>query len=165
MTQFCQLISDYHQQLNDGRMQKAYHGLQIYLGSLKAWFNKNLPQDYSVGNLSPGYMDYSYFPFFNRFLRSRKLRFGIVLNHEDMRFELWLMGQNSSVQDKYWQHLKGTKWNRHLSDMPRYSVLEAILVEEPDFSDLESLNREIYQRASLVTDEVVSYIRATPWTD
>ena len=38
--------------------------------------------------------------FINEFLRERKLRFGIVLNHEKMKFELWLMGQNAGIQKK-----------------------------------------------------------------
>lgn len=46
-----------------------------------------------TGNISSGYMDYSYFPFTTTdFLRTHKLRFGAVLNHPQMRFELWLMG-------------------------------------------------------------------------
>lgn len=42
----------------------------------------------------------------------------------EMRFELWLMGQNASVQEKYWELLKNTDWNKDIEAMPLYSVLE-----------------------------------------
>ena len=42
-------------------------------------------------------------PFFNESLRSHKLRFGIVLNHEKLSFELRFMGQNVEIQKKYWK--------------------------------------------------------------
>lgn len=90
------------------------------MGELKARF----PGQYSTGNISLGHLDYTYFPFFNTYLRQHKLRFGIVLNHMEMRFELWLMGQNASVQEKYWELLKNTDWNKDIEAMPLYSVLE-----------------------------------------
>ena len=86
----------YKEQLNYGYIRIAYSALIKYVAELKSKF----PTQYKTGNVSFGYLDYTYFPFFNQYLRNQKLRFGVVLNHEKMRFELWLMGQNADVQKK-----------------------------------------------------------------
>lgn len=57
-------------------------------------------------------MDYTYFAFYDEYLRSQQLRFGIVLNHHQMQFELWLMVQNAERQIFYWEKLKELEWNR-----------------------------------------------------
>ena len=67
------------------------------------------------------------FSFFNDYLRDKKLRFGIVLNHSKMRFELWLMGQNKEIQKRYWDMLKTSPWNQGRSTKPQYAELEIVL--------------------------------------
>ena len=76
-----------------------------------------------------------------------------------MRFELWLMGQNAKNQANYWELLKNTKWNKDRSGMPRYSVLEAILIEEPDFNNLDILTDEITNRAINLAEEIQDFIK------
>ena len=49
------------------------------------------------------------------------------------------MGQNAEIQKNYWGILKTTKWNKDKKTMPQYSALEAVLIEKPDFSDLDTL--------------------------
>nr|WP_260256591.1 hypothetical protein [Elizabethkingia miricola] len=80
-------VQVYKEQLVKKDIQKAYHGLMKYMMSLKASSSGVYEGRFSFGNISFGYMDFTYFPFHNEFLRERKLRFGIVLNHEKMRFE------------------------------------------------------------------------------
>lgn len=140
-------IGYYHKRLasQDHALQKAYKALMHFMMKVRGDFEKNT--SYKTSNVSPGYMDYTYFPFFDDNLRQKKLRFGIVLNHEKMRFELWLMGQNAGIQRTYWEKLKSSKWNEGLSEMPKYAVLEAVIVAEPDFSNLEALAEEITETA------------------
>lgn len=149
-------VALYKAQLEGGNIQIAYERLVKYIMTLRAHIDKNTA--YQVGNVSPGYMDFTYFPFFNEYLRERKLRFGIVLNHREMRFELWLMGQNAEVQTKYWNLLKKTKWNCHLADMPRYSALETILEDKPDFDDLDALTFIIEKASMEQVNQIVYYI-------
>lgn len=151
-------VAAYKAQLEKGDIQIAYQRLVKYVMALKAHFANTLSDKYNFGNVSPGYMDYTYFPFFNDFLRGQKLRFGIVLNHQKMRFELWLMGQNAEVQKEYWDLLKSTEWNKGRDAMPRYSVLEAVLVEAPDFDDLDALFVSIEKATTRVAEEVMKYI-------
>ena len=149
-------VSIYHSALQKGDIQIAYGRLVKYVMALCAHFSKRTNS--LVWNVSPGYLDYTYFPFFNEFLREKKLRFGIVLNHLDMRFELWLMGQNAVVQSAFWARLKGARWNRHRLDMPKYAVLEAVLVDIPDFDDPERLTAMLELAALELADEILPYL-------
>ena len=104
-------------------------------------------------------MDFSYFPFYDVFLKSENLRFGIVLNHKELRFELWLMGQNAEIQQRYWQKLKTAPWNEDRSTMPQYSVLASTLIENPDFDQLPQLSRQIAIKAANEAEHIVDYLK------
>ncbi|PXV63125.1 hypothetical protein CLV62_1157 [Dysgonomonas alginatilytica] len=159
MKNFSDYVAVYKEQLQKEDIQKAYEGLVKYVMVLKSHFSKELSDKFLFGNISPGYMDFTYFPFFNNFLREQKLRFGIVLNHKKVRFELWLMGQNIEIQRNYWNLLKTSQWNKGQIAMPKYSVLEVILVENPDFNELDILTSKIEQEAIILVHEIIDYIK------
>ena len=46
--------------------------------------------DKKIESIVKGYMDYTYFYFTNDYLKNQKLKLGLVLNHKEMRFEIWL---------------------------------------------------------------------------
>lgn len=92
MTKWQEYLPLYKQQLAETPLQKTYCSLLHYVRELAAFYAKATTQHYSIGNVSPGYMDFTYFPLVNDFLKARKLRFGIVLNHKELCFELRLMG-------------------------------------------------------------------------
>lgn len=152
-------VAIYKEQLANGEIQIAYERLIKYMMTVKAEFSKELADKYQTGNVSPGYMDFTYFPFSNDYMRSKKLRFGIVLNHRKMRFELWLMGRNADVQHEYWNLLKTTDWNKEQTTMPKYSVLEAVLVENPDFNAPDLLAEKILKASDSISEEVTDYIK------
>ncbi len=151
-------IDVYKQALSDGEIQVAYEFLVKYVMEIKSAFSQKYGSIYKTGNVSPGYLDFTYFPFHNDMLRAKKLRFGIVLNHNQMRFELWLMGQNTEIQKEYWNELKISKWNIAKTEMPKYSVLEAVLIETPDFNKIDELTGSIIEKAGILTKEVVEYL-------
>ena len=126
---------------------------------VKASFEKSFSQIYSCGYIAPGYMDYSYFSFFNDYLRDKKLRFGIVLNHSEMRFELWLLGQNKEIQNRYWDMLKTSPWNQGRSTKPQYAELEIILVDNPDFENNDKLTVAIINRAAEEADRIIAHLK------
>ncbi|MGG5373128.1 DUF7000 family protein [Enterococcus sp. AZ196] len=141
----------------DSPVCRAYAGLLKFIRSVRTDFFIN-STDYKVGNLSDGYLDYTYFPFFDQQLRNDGLRFGIVLNHQDMRFELWLMAQNADLQIDYWNKLKHLKWNVDKAAMPKYTVLDTVIVEQPDFSDLEKLKKHIIEGSLKEAAEIRHYL-------
>ena len=152
-------IAIYKKQLTKGEIQVAYNILIKSVMRLKVLCEKTFPKSYSFGNISRGYMDFTYFPFFNEYLRKEKLRFGIVLNHSEMRFELWLMGQNSEIQIKYWNLLKSSLWNQEHIDMPKYSVLEVVLMDNPDFDDMDTLITKVTEKAVCVSEEILNHLK------
>lgn len=152
-------IDIYKEQLTKGDIQKAYVGLVKYVTKLGSTLAKNLSESYSFGSLFQGYMDYTYFYYSNDFLKKRKLKMGLVLNHNKMQFEVWLLGQTIPIQEEYWQYFKNTKWNKNRTTRPQYSILETILIENPNFNDLEKLSREIEDKLVLVSAEIIEDIK------
>lgn len=148
----------YQQQLIDGQLQQTYEELVKYLHKLSHYLSKHY-NDFKFGNVSPGYLDFTYFPLFNEYLRKYQLRFGIVLNHKQMRFELWLMGQNADIQQQFWQQLKTSRWNQSQTTMPKYSVLETVLVEQPDFESLDILSAQIGRVAFTQVEEIITHLK------
>ena len=152
------LVLVYKEQLEKGYLQIAYTELIKFVMKLKTLFSRDLAHDFSFGNVFQGYMDYTYFYLSNDYLKNRKLKLGLVLNHEEMKFEIWLLGQTKEVQKKYWDLLKTTKWIKS-TEIPQYSVLEAVLIETPNFNDLDSLAEKIKNELILVSDEILASLR------
>jgi hypothetical protein len=138
-------INEYKQQMEKGVIQKAYKGLMEYIMSLRTHFSNKYP-DLTPGNLYHGYMDMTYFPIFPRALKSRKLKIAIVVIHETIRFEAWLVGYNKQIQTEYWKLLKEVKRDNYR--MPATlkgvdSIIECTLADNPDFSDPDGLTKQI----------------------
>lgn len=141
--------------MDNGYIQVAYLALTKYVAELKS----NFPKKYCTGNISFGYLDYTYFSFFNTFLRDQKLRFRVVLNHRKMQIELWLMGQNANIQKKYWEILKKSKWNSDRNKMPRYSVLEVVLENQIDFNNKKRMTENIITQPLSLSQEIQQYLK------
>lgn len=153
-------IDIYKKQLEQGDIRIAYEYLRKYMMVLKTYLTNHFADKYSFGNVYAGYMDYTYFYFFSDYLHNKKLRFGVALNHREMQFELWFMGQNAELQAEYWELLKNTEWSKGQTAMPQYSVLEVVLVDNPDFDNQDILTDEIAKSTICVADEIQSYIQS-----
>jgi hypothetical protein len=157
-------IDIYKEELEKGDIREAYVGLIKYVTKLRSTLSNNLSESYSFGSLFQGYMDYTYFYYSNDFLKKRKLKMGLVLNHTKMQFEIWLLGQTIPIQEKYWQYFKATKWNKDRTTRPQYSILETVLIERPNFNDLEKLIKQIEDRLILISDEIMNDIEKSNLT-
>ena len=76
-----------------------------------------------------------------------------------MRFEIWLLGNTIAVQKNYWGLLKDSKWNKDKVEMPKYSILEVIIDNNPDFDDLPLLSQDIEKKMMDVSDEIINVIK------
>lgn len=150
-------VSAYKETLKNGDVQVAYAELVKYVQKLKTEFSRDLPDTYSVGNVFQGYMDYTYFYLSNDFLKDKKLKLGLVFDHSHVRFEAWLLGQTKDVQEKYWKLLRNTKWIKGL-EMPRYSIFEVILIDDPNFDDLDTLTEDIRSKLISVAKDISTSI-------
>ncbi|MBU2940180.1 hypothetical protein KO494_11595 [Lacinutrix sp. C3R15] len=152
-------VSIYKEQLEKGDILIAYNELVKFVMQLRTDFIKSLSHQYSFAGILHGYLDYTYFYYTNDLLKSKKLKFGLVLNHLEMRFEVWLLGNTIPNQKKYWELLKTTKWNKGKTEMPKYSILEATLVENPDFNNLSKLTEQIETKMIQVSDEILTHLK------
>jgi hypothetical protein len=154
-------MNEYKNQLNKGFIQEAYRGLMEYFRDLRSHFKNKYPE-YSVsGSIYYGYMDMTYFPLFPEPLKRRKLKIAIVFLHDTFRFEVWLSGSNRNVQTKYWNLLKESNWDKyHLASNPKNEdfVLDHILINNPDFSDLDDLTRQIERGTLEFVGDVESFL-------
>jgi len=146
MKSFQEHITEYRKQLNKGSIKEAYRGLMEYIMDLRVYFKNKYPDYFVSGSIYYGYMDMTYFSFLPKLLKSQKLKIAIVFIHETCRFEVWLAGYNKQVQTKYWKLLKESNWNKYpipSSIKGSDSIIEYILVNNPDFSDLNALTKQI----------------------
>ncbi len=153
---------EYKSQLEKGFIQQAYRGLMQYMLALRSQFQKNYP-DYDVpGNLYAGYMDMTYFAVIPAFLKERRLKAAVVFLHENFRFEVWLSGYNRQVQAQYWQIIKDAKLQQYrlvADPLKADSILEHVLVDNPDFSDLAGLTREIEEGTLRFILDIESFLK------
>ncbi len=146
MKPFPEYMNEYRKLMEKGDIKEAYKGLMEYIMELRSYFKKNYPKYSGSGSIYYGYMDMTYFPLFPDSLKQRKLKIGIVFIHATCRFEVWLVGVNKQAQIKYWKLFKESNWN--IYRIPPTikgvdSIIESTLVENPDFSDLDALTKQI----------------------
>ena len=151
MESFHEYINEYKKQLEKGDIKKAYKGLMEYIMNLRLYFKNKYPDYFVSGSIYYGYMDMTYFSFIPESLKRQKLKIAIVFIHEKFRFEVWLGGYNKNIQTKFWKLFKESNWNKYRIVSPAKgvdSIIEYILVDNPDFSDLDTLTKQI-ERATL----------------
>jgi hypothetical protein len=139
-------MNEFRNQLEKGSIQKAYQGLMEYVMGLRTYLQKKYPEYAVSGSIYYGYMDMTYFAFTPKSLKDRKLKIAIVFVYEAFRFEVWLAGNNKAVQEKYWKSFKESGWAKYQivpSTRGIDAIVEHVAVENPDFSDLDSLTKQI----------------------
>lgn len=146
MEPFHEYVGEYRKQLKKGAIKKAYKGLMEYVMGLRTHFQTRYPDHFVSGSIYYGYMDMTYFPFTPASLKRQGLKVAIVFVHDTFRFEAWLAGYNKQVQSKYWKLFKESGWDRY-PIVPTTkgvdSIIEHILVEDPDFSAPDVLTKQI----------------------
>jgi hypothetical protein len=91
-------------------------------------------------------MDMTYFSFTPVSLKQRNLKIAVVFVHPAFRFEVWLAGYNKQVQQQYWKLLKESNFKKYhipLTAPEDDSIVDYILVDNPDFNDPQALTRQI----------------------
>lgn len=151
-------IPAYKKAFASGEIQKTYQGLVAIVQDLRTDFSKKYADKYAIASVLHGYIDVTYFYLQNEYLKKRKLKFAIVLNHKHAHFELWLLGQTKKVQIDTWKKLKGSKWVKGEA-MPKYSVFEIVLLPAPDFDDFKKLSKSLHSMLGSVSREIFSTLK------
>jgi len=161
MGQFTEYIDEYKKQLQKGAIQKAYKGLMEYFMGLRTYLAGKYPNYFLSSNIYYGYMDMSYFSFSPRSLIERKLKIALVFIHEGCKYEAWLAGANKQVQSKYWKLFKESDWYKY-PIVASLKGVDAIIVhslaDNPDFSDLDSLTKQIESKAVVFIKDIESFL-------
>ena len=158
---FQELMTEYRKQLEKGQIQKAYQGLMDYVMGLRSYFENKYPEYTVSGTVYFGYMDMTYFSFFPDSLKLRGLKVGVVFIHGTFRFEVWLFGYNKGVQAKYWKMFRESGWNKYKIQSTTKgvdSIIEGVLAENPDFSDLDTLTEKIEKGTLRFIDDVENFL-------
>ena len=161
MESFQEYMNEYRKQLEKGAIKEAYKGLMEYIMDLRMHLKNKYPDYFVSSSIYYGYMDMTYFSFFPKSFSKRKLKIAIVFIHETFRFEVWLAGYNKQVQTKYWELFKERDWNKyHIVSTTKGvdSILEHILVDSPDFSDLDTLTIQIESETLNFIKDVESFL-------
>ena len=161
MDSFSDLMFIYSRELKNGVIQQAYKGLMDYISSLRTFIQKNYPGFDVPSNIYQGYMDMTYFSIIPAALKPRKLKIAVVFVYDSFRFEVWLSGYNRQVQAKYWQALQncGLVQYRLVEDpLKADSILEHILVEDPNFDDMDELTRQITEGVLAFIADIESFL-------
>jgi len=132
-----------------------------YFGSLRSYFKKKYPDYVVSGSIYFRYMDMTYFAINPPILKNRKLKIAIVFLHEEFRFEMWLGGYNKTVQKEYWDLVRERGWDKY--QIPSSikgidSIVEYILVNNPDFRDLDALTTQIVRETMNFMKDVEDFL-------
>ena len=151
MRMFHEYMDEYKKQMKRGLINQAYKGLMAYMYSVKTHFKNKYPEFYISSSLYFGYMDMTYFSIVTASLKTRKLKIAVVFVHQEFCFEVWLAGVNKKVQREVWQLIKDSGWNKYRlvpSTQGADAILEHAIVENPDFSDLDRLTKQIEEETT-----------------
>lgn len=155
---------EFKKQLKKGAISRAYKGLMEYIMNLKTQLKNKYPDYFVSGSIYFGYMDMTYFSFFPESLKERNLKIAIVFNYETFRFEVWLAGYNKKIQTKYWKLFKESGWNKyHIvpTTQGADSILEYVLAGNPDFSDLDTLTKQIETGTMSFIEDIETFLSDT----
>jgi len=146
MTVLQESMNDLRKMLESGALPKAYRGLMDFMQGLRNHLSQKYAGRFSVSSFYQGFMDMSYFAFTPDSLKALGLKVAIVFVFETFRFEVWLAANNKKTQEKYWNIIRESGWDKYrvVPAIQGYdSILEHVLADDPDFSDPQALSNLI----------------------
>ena len=158
------LMKEYRCQMKLGIIPNAYKGLMEYILTLRNHFANRYPHFSVPGSIYFGYMDMTYFSLLPDELKNRKLKIAVVFIHETCRFEVWLSAVNKQVQARYWEFFKQSGWDKYRlvpAIQGADSILEQVLDDHPDFSNLDALTNKIKSGTVDFIDNVVGFLNSS----
>jgi len=149
----------YKEALASGELQETYQSLVGMVQHLRTDFSKKYKDTFAVANVMHGYLDYTYFYVQNDYLKQQKLKLAVVFNHQQVRYELWLLGQTKEIQRRYWKALSDVEWVNSEA-MPEYSIFEVPLLANPDFDNINKLTDSLHNAFEALSLDIVKTLEA-----
>ena len=160
MTVLQDCMNEFQNALQQGRIQKAYLGIIEFMQELRTHLSKKYPKGFTTGGFYQGYLDMSYFSFTPDSLKSTGLKIAIVFAYNNFRFEVWLAAGNKTIQKKYWDLFVESGWKKYhlVPEIQGYdSIMEDVLIENPDFDDRQLLVEIIEQKTISFIENIEAF--------
>jgi hypothetical protein len=154
-------IDEYRRQLAKGDIREAYKALMGYFENLRLHLENKYPDYFVSGSVRYGFMDYTYFYFYPKSLKRQKLKIVLLFIHDTFTIQIWLAGYNKAVQAKYWKVFKESSWNKyHVAPTTKGVdfIVEHRLIENPDFSDLDKLTKQIETETLKFIEDIEAFL-------
>lgn len=150
------------EQVLASEQQLDHYQLIIRMKELQLFFQKAYEADFTFGNVYQGNKNFSYFSLTSHDLKKVKLKFVIILDHVGLRFRICLSGQNKAVRKKYWKLFKNSDWDRFplvATIENSLSIMDHTLLEQPNFSEMETVYKLIEQEALMFINELRAVLK------
>ena len=151
----------YRDQLRIGAIQKAYSRIMLVFAHLQKAIT-----DIESGKVSSlrnsGIFEETYFTFIPHYLVSGQLKYVVVFNHTQFNFTIYLSGRNKGITAQFKEQLERANWQgsgTNRKSKSGFSIIESILIENPDFSNIEELTSKLIReikKFTIVTKEFLT---------
>lgn len=156
-----QLMDVYRQAMKEGAIPAAYAGLQRYLQGFRLRLAKKYPDYQVMSNFYQGHMDMTFFSFAPQPLKHQQLKVLVLFDHSSCGFEIWLAGRNKDVQREFLGLIERSGWRRYPKAESSAGVdyiIKHVLDPNPDFSDLNALDKTLEKGIGQFVTEVEKFL-------
>lgn len=143
------LLETYRQLIQTTSLADGYGEFVRLFRFLRVQMEKEMPQFQFQGNIAENAMDYSYFQFTSRALKSQGLKIAVVFIHRPFQLEVWLSGVNRSSQKRWFPVLAAGDCPFARTENPERSdyILRAPLPEDWNLADGDGTVSALKQKA------------------
>ena len=148
-------INDYKNIIQTTNLQQGYQEFIKFFRYLRIYLEKELQDYIFTGNIVENNMDYSYFQFTDKELKTKGLKIVIVFVHKEFNYQVWLSGVNRRIQAEYYNKLKGFNNKYILTTNPEKLdyIFKNELISECCYDNLDKLMNEIkYKVTDFIAD-------------
>lgn len=138
-------INEYKEIIQTTELQRGYQEFIKFFRYLRINLEKQFNEYTFTGNIVENGMDYSYFQFTNKKLKSKGLKIVIAFVHKNFSYEVWLSGFNRNIQNEYFNMLVKTHQKYTLTNNPNRTdyILKTNIISNYNYDNLDELLKEM----------------------
>ena len=139
-------INEYKKIIQTTDIQLGYKELINSIKHLKSYLQKEMKNFIFSKNIVENNLEYTYFHFTNKELKSHGLKLVLVFTHKEFKFEIFLSGVNRQKQINFFNDIKDKKIKYILSNNPSKTdyVLKYEINNNFNYETIEEISIDIY---------------------
>lgn len=139
-------INEYKKIVQTTDIQLGYKELINSIKHLKSYLQKEMKNFIFSKNIVENNLEYTYFHFTNKELKSHGLKLVLVFTHKEFKFEIFLSGVNRQKQINFFNDIKDKKIKYILSNNPSKTdyVLKYEINNNFNYETIEEISIDIY---------------------